>query len=164
MANSKHGASFRGERVKQIDEIKGAITQSVADWGYAGHERGNEASDRVQTEAYPYQPRPRSAYLATTGDAPTLRAGDVVGARTYLDKINLAIEKGGWTRCEWRRLTSLRTKWLLRAEGKDKRFNLVGNRKCGLTREQRFELGCGVTLDEIKDSIRSNTTAVNVRG
>lgn len=62
-------------------------------------------------------------------------------AARFLDRIKHAIDIGGWTRSEWRRLRLLEMKWGARAEGVDPRFNEVGNRKGGLSAERAVKVG-----------------------
>lgn len=93
--------------------------------------RGPERADREEREAYG-RPLP-AAYRHLLGPAPSLSAGDTTGARAYLSRIEQAVEHGGWTRSEWRRLRSLRSKWKARVSGEDARFKEVGNRRGGLT-------------------------------
>lgn len=99
------------------------------DFGYLGHERANEAHDRVQRTAYPGQVAPRAAYSYIIGDPVELGPADYAGAREILRRIEIAMDKGGWTRNEWRRLRSMYDKWKKRAEGKDERFNVAGNKQ-----------------------------------
>lgn len=78
----------------------------------------------------------QSAYHSIVGDSPEVKRGDVAVAVLHLVRIRRAIDVGGWTRSEWRRLRTLEAKWALRASGKDLRYNMVGTSKCGLTAEQ----------------------------
>lgn len=78
----------------------------------------------------------RSAYHSIVGDSPEVKRGDTTTASLHLVRIRKAIDTGGWTRSEWRRLRLLEAKWAVRAAGKDLRYNMVGTQKCGLTEEQ----------------------------
>lgn len=127
-------------------------TRSKADFGYGGHERANEAHDRVEREAYPNR-RLRSAYSSIVGSLPTLGPADLAGAYDVLKRIRSAIERGGWTRAEWRRLRDLEAKWSRRASGEDKRFNAVGNYRGGLTRNKLFEIKTSKSIAGIRRMI-----------
>ena len=121
-----------------LDDESSVGTQTkrpaARDWGVAGR-RGAEVEDRELRRAYPGLPL-RSAYSRIVGDIPELSAGDVTGAARVLDRIQSAIDKGGWTTNEWSRLYRMREVWRHRASGKDRRFQLVGNRKTGITRRE----------------------------
>lgn len=80
-------------------------------------------------------PRRPSAYHDILGDSPVCEAGDRAAARAYLDKIDRAIEIGGWSAGERARLYRMRDKWAKRAEGRDPRFNVVGTRAGRLSPE-----------------------------
>jgi hypothetical protein len=66
----------------------------------------------------------------------------------------VAIEVGGWTRNEWRRLRALEAKWAERASGRDRRFNLVGNRATGLSKAQTAEMATGRRVDGIMSLVK----------
>lgn len=96
--------------------------------------RGNELSDREEREAYG-RDLP-AAYRYLIGPTPKCLPSDRITARSYLTKIEHAIEVGGWTRSEWRRLHGLKNKWKARANGQDARFNLIGNKSRGLNKQE----------------------------
>jgi hypothetical protein len=128
-------------------EVRARSNQSTADFGYLGHERGNEAYDRVQRQAYPSQLSPRAAYSYLIGEPIQLAPADYAGARDVLRKIEAAMYKGGWTRNEWRRLRAMWEKWKRRADGKDERFNLVGNKQGGVCKSDSTHLS---TIQELR--------------
>lgn len=68
------------------------------------------------------------------GQAPQCAAGDRRTARLFLARIEAAIDRGGWTRNEWRRLHKLYEVWSRRANGQDPRFEVVGVRAGRLER------------------------------
>lgn len=89
------------------------------------------------------EPRPTvrvSSYYETIGPAPDCGPGDRLKALEYLQKIEAAIVKGGWTEYERIRLKKLAKKWGRRAFGKDPRFNLVGTRIGRLPQDQEIAL------------------------
>lgn len=118
------------------------------DSGYGGHERANEESDRKDREAYPTVPQ-RSAYRSIIGPTPQCGPDDRAGAAEYFNKIMTAIEMGGWTRNEWRRLNNLALIWQARAFGLDIRYKVVGNRNCGMTWEERKAYAAYKALNSI---------------
>lgn len=129
--NNERSINFGRQTNKQLTAFAKA-SRSDADFGYLGRERAAEAFERVEREAHPAQWAHRSAFSHIVGDPVQLGPGDVVGARTKLDAIMRAIDKGGWTRNEWARLHRMRKTWQARADGLDMRFNTVGNRQGGL--------------------------------
>jgi len=92
--------------------------------------RGNELSDREEREArggvLP------AAYRYILGPTPKCLPSDRLAAKIYLGKIQQAIDMGGWTRSENKRLQKMRHKWKKRAGGNDPRFNILGNRSTGM--------------------------------
>lgn len=69
----------------------------------------------------------RAAYWTLLGgSSPKCRPSDRILAASFLAKIELAIDRGGWTRNEWRNLHQLYERWSRRANGMDPRFELVG--------------------------------------
>lgn len=74
------------------------------------------------------------AWRSITGPTPRVTVGDRQTARSYLHKIEQAIEHGGWTSSEAAGLYLARKVWSARAAGDDQRYNEVGNRQGGLTK------------------------------
>jgi hypothetical protein len=107
------------------------------DWGYAraSGSRRAEEFDREDRSAHPGL-RYRSAYLSIVGENPDLHPGDTKSASEVVERIRAALRRGGWTRAESRRLKRMRVKWERRAKGTDARFNVVGNRRGGLTTDE----------------------------
>jgi hypothetical protein len=70
----------------------------------------------------------RSGYAHLVGPSPTCEPGDSTRAAAYLDKIERAIDRGGWNASERTRLYRLRDKWRLRAQDRDARFLVAGTR------------------------------------
>lgn len=103
-----------------------------ADGTKFGHLRPIEVADREEREAHgkPLQ----AGYRHILGPAPKLSAGDIEGARRFLARIELALDRGPWTRNEWQRLYNMRIKWRRRASGNDARFAEVGNKSGGLSK------------------------------
>jgi hypothetical protein len=87
---------------------------------------GAAAEDRAYREAYGRTLR--SAYYPIIGDAPDCGPGERDKARAHWERIEKAIEIGGWSGPERTRLYRLRDKWKARAEGKDARFEVAGTR------------------------------------
>lgn len=123
-----------------------------ADFGY-GHRRRVEEDDRAHRKAYPNQ-RLRSAYLRLVGENPDFKPGDRAGATKMLQRVRLALadDTGKWTRLERQRLYKMEKKYLLRSQGRDIRFNLFGNRKMGLTKEQQRQLKFAQIVQQMKDA------------
>lgn len=86
------------------------------------------AEDRATRKAWNYGTPLRSAYSGILGDSPDCDPGDRTKAKEFLQRIEIAIETGGWTSGERTRLYRLRDKWKARAEGKDARFEVAGTR------------------------------------
>lgn len=85
---------------------------------------------------------PISSYHSIVGDSPECGPGDHRTARRHLERINRAIEHGGWTETERSRLYRLQAKWALRANGEDPRFEIVG------TQNGRLSKGIEKDIDE----------------
>jgi hypothetical protein len=120
-----------------------------------GDRRGGVGADRVQpverVEAArlprgarprplvlsrPVTPRPRvAAYWAVLGVSPVCGPGDRRAAAAFLARIEQALERGGWTKTEWRNLQGLYETWSRRAAGMDPRFELAGVRAGRLPRD-----------------------------
>lgn len=76
------------------------------------------------------------AWRTITGPAPEVKRGDREAARWYLKRLYSAEEHGGWTSSEASGLSLAIKLWKKRAAGEDPRFDEVGNRKGGLTKEE----------------------------
>jgi hypothetical protein len=98
--------------------------------------------------------RLRSAYYALVGDSPRLKPDDRTGAAAHLARVEAALEHGGWTRGEWRRLHRMKKVWTARANGEDSRFKLVGTRQGGLT---QMEQGHRELLESIQRVTKMTT-------
>lgn len=70
------------------------------------------------------------------GPTPELKRGDRLAAKEYLRRLEDAIDKGGWTTSEAAGLYLARKVWQARAQGEDPRYDEVGNRKGGLTKQE----------------------------
>lgn len=93
-----------------------------------------ERGDRAERVARP-QTRFRAAYWSILGGhSPRCAPRDRATAKSFLRRIEHAIEVGGWTRNEWRNLHKLYEKWSARATGRDPRFDEVGTRPGRLDR------------------------------
>lgn len=121
------------------------------DHGHAGLRRGHEMEDSASSANWGV--RMRSAYLSIVGDSPRLKPDDRRNASRHLARVETAIEKGGWTRGEWRRLYEMRRKWSARANGQDERFKLYGTLQGGLTRHQQNEVDLHRTINRVKGSL-----------
>lgn len=73
-----------------------------------------------------YGTRWRSAYCSILGERPVCGPADHDRARGYLDRIERAIEQGGWTPGEGQRLRKMRETWNRRAAGRDAYFEIMG--------------------------------------
>lgn len=120
-----------------------------ADWGGDGHEGGGPADDPKRNGGMRYfreidmadreeregmgLTRRKYSWRTITGPTPDVKYGDRKAAKAYLDQINAAIDRGGWTSSEAAGLYEARRVWKARAAGMDARYNLVGNRQGGLT-------------------------------
>lgn len=124
------------------------------DYGHSDHLRGHEASDRAEREAYGRELP--AAYRHLLGPTPVLHAGDREGARTFLTRVEDAINMGGWTRSEWARLYRMRDKWRKRATGADPRFDVAGNKSKGvhLTPLQTANVKMRKLIEETKEKLR----------
>lgn len=78
----------------------------------------------------------RAAYWTMLGGAaPNCGPGDHRSARVFLSRIEAAIDRGGWTRNEWRNLSKLHERWTARAYGDDPRFEFAGIKAGRLPRD-----------------------------
>ena len=79
----------------------------------------------------------RAAYWPLLGgSSPACRPRDRDTAKAFLLRIEAAIERGGWTRNEWRNLHQLHERWSARAHGLDPRFEEVGTAPGRLDRDK----------------------------
>lgn len=139
------GRTNRGDGPIKKDELQ----LRPADHGAARRRIDRAAqADREDREAHGWAFRSR--YLVILGDHPTLGPGDYDGARSYLARVELAINHGGWTDNERTRLHRLYRVWSRRASGQDPRFNLYGNRPGGLTADQRDHLSSISVITALK--------------
>jgi hypothetical protein len=92
--------------------------------------RGAETSDRIDREAWPGRFR-GSAYHTIVNLPDGVQAGDTQTARAIMDRIEAAIDQGGWTTNEWVRLHKLQKAWARRQAGADPVFNMRGWQKKG---------------------------------
>lgn len=90
----------------------------------------SDADDRISLGITPadYGVKWRSAYADILGPRPVCGPRDHAKARLYLERIRLAINRGGWTNNEWTRLRRLERTWEKRAAGMDPVYEVVGNR------------------------------------
>ena len=116
--------------------------------------RGNELSDREEREAYG-KDLP-AAYRYILGPTPKCRPSDHISAKSYLIRIEHAIELGGWTRSEWRRLHALEKKWRHRANGTDPRFNIAGNKSAGLNKLDTANIRDRRIIQQMMDTLRQS--------
>jgi hypothetical protein len=89
------------------------------------------AEDQRYKQAYgpaPFGTRPRSTYVDLIGESPECKPGDREAAKAYLERIERAIEHGGWSSGERTRLYRKRDLWALRAKGLDARFQIAGTK------------------------------------
>jgi hypothetical protein len=88
-------------------------------------------------------------YHRLIGDAPECGPGDHDRARRYVDKIEHALERGGWSNTHRNRLYRLRALWTARAQGLDPRFEIVGSQVGRLPRAVENE------IDKERNKIKS---------
>lgn len=96
---------------------------------------------------------PRSSYAHLIGPSPDCKPGDRDGAKIYLRKIRAAIDQGGWGPSERTRLYRLQHKWLLRAQGRDARYEIAGTRPGRLDAETEARIR--MRNEEIQAEIRT---------
>lgn len=86
-------------------------------------------ADLLDLQGHPGHPPFRSAYrMFIGGDQPRCAPGDVQTAGRMVRAIEEAQEHGGWSAAERTRLARMHRVWTARAQGRDARFALVGNR------------------------------------
>lgn len=68
-----------------------------------------------------------SSYRLALGDPPA-QAGDIEGARSYLNKIQSILDGDGLTPTERRRLRRMVTRWQRRGNGEDLRWLVMGTK------------------------------------
>ena len=95
----------------------------------AGH--GAETADRMEREAWPTERMIKSAYAYLLDFPAEIRAGDRQTAHFVYKQIQVAMAKGGWTTNEWNRLHAMARTWRRRAEGRDRKFSVMGWQKQG---------------------------------
>lgn len=79
----------------------------------------------------------KSAYRSLIGEVPLCGPGELGKARAFLERVRQAIEAGGWTPAENRRLWKMKRVWEARVSGHDPRFLVVGNVGGKLSGEDR---------------------------
>ncbi len=98
--------------------------------------RGNEFNDRLERKAWGI--KLPSAYRDRLGPAPIIATGSRGEAEAMALRIEYVLQQGeGYTRAERRRLWAMYRKWYRRAHGLDSRYEVVGNRQGGLSKEER---------------------------
>lgn len=128
---------------------------AAADWGSDGHHDGQsvdgkldpdrnggmrfyrpiDVADREEREARGVD-RLKYTWRSMTGPAPSVDTGDRVVAMNYLRRLEAAADHGGWSTSEANGLLLARKLWRARAYGDDPRYDVVGNRMGGLTKEE----------------------------
>jgi hypothetical protein len=88
------------------------------------------------------------------GTAPVCGPGDHSSARAFLLRLEAAIDRGGWTRNEWRNLHKLYYVWSRRANGEDPRFEHVGVRAGRLDRTLEAHIRQRRKVFEMADWVR----------
>lgn len=83
--------------------------------------------------------RPYS-WRTMVGPVPQVDHQDLMAARLYLNRIEAAIDQGGWTTSEAKGLYKARNVWRCRAAGKDLRYNMRGNRTGGMEKTEAARL------------------------
>lgn len=114
--------------------------------------RAINVSDREEREARGIK-RLKYTWRTITGPAPTTDRGDLEAARQYLRKIEAAIDQGGWTSSEATGLYLAKKVWAARALGDDPRYNEVGNRQGGLTRQETANVAQRRIVIEMKRTL-----------
>jgi hypothetical protein len=97
---------------------------------YRGEERDPDRNDFRDQQPHLRSDRNRDAYKRwdeMIGQVPLCTPGNRRLAQEFLDRIEAAIAARGWTPTLQNRLYRLREKWKPRAEGKDIRFEVMGN-------------------------------------
>ena len=74
-----------------------------------------------------------SRFREALGPPPVVDPGDHKAASSYVDHIISVTSRGGWSRVERKTLSQIKARWRLRAQGRDPRFEVVGNRAGRLT-------------------------------
>lgn len=97
--------------------------------------RAIDVADREEREARGLKCL-KYSWRTETGPTPQVHRGDIEAAKIYLRKLEIAIDKGGWSSSEALGLYNARKVWSARAKGNDPRYAEVGNRKGGLTKEE----------------------------
>lgn len=97
--------------------------------------RAIDMADREDREAQG-KDRLKYSWRSLTGPAPTTTTGDKQAAQAYLNRLNHAIDVGGWTSSEAAGLYLAKRVWQSRAKGEDHRYAEVGNKSGGLDKQQ----------------------------
>ncbi len=97
----------------------------------------NDADTSVIENTYDRGPRgSKAAFRYALGAMPRCGPDDRVQARAYLMRIEAVLAQGIWSHDEYASLMHLRAKWRDRADGKDDRFRLRGNKSGRPTNEE----------------------------
>ena len=81
-----------------------------------------------------------SRFREALGPPPTIEPGDHEAARAYVDRIIAVAAQDGWTRVERKTLSQLKMRWRRRADGRDPRFEVAGNRAGRLTADEQTRI------------------------
>ncbi len=126
--------------------------------------RGNEFNDRLEREAWGI--RLPSAYRDRLGPAPIIATGSREEAEAMALRIEYVLQEGeGYTRAERRRLWAMHRKWVRRACGFDSRYEIVGNRRGGLNKEERLLVALHAQANKmLEDATRERQRVRTARG
>lgn len=133
-----------------------------SDEGSGDYLRPAERADRHEREQHGRNLP--AAYRHLIGLTPQCKAGDRVTARAYLTRIEAAIEHGGWTRSEWRRLYKLRDKWQARATGRDPRYDEIGNASGGVRSDVQARIHDRRLVNEMRGALERDFDRKGSRG
>lgn len=115
--------------------------------------RDIDMQDREERWAMGLRSRPYS-WRTMVGPAPKVDHQDLMSARLYLNRIEDAIEQGGWTTSEAWGLRRARKIWRCRAMGQDLRYNLRGNKPGGMEKAEAAHLKDRRRIQEMIDYLK----------
>lgn len=121
-----------------------------ADWGSDGGDdeptnggmryfRDLDMQDRVDRWAQDKDKQPYT-WRSVVGPTPVVSSGDRMTARLYLNRIEEALDQGGWTTSEGVGLRRARKVWRARALGQDPRYEIRGNKPGGMEKVEAAHL------------------------
>lgn len=144
------------------------VLPGSADWGCdgGGDEDSNggmkyfrELEMQERTDRWAQgKTKQKYSWRSMVGPAPQVSSGDRMAARLYLNRIEEALDQGGWTASEGAGLRLARKVWRARAHGEDPRYEIRGNRPGGMEKAEAAHLRDQRLIQSMIKQLKSGQT------